>query len=217
MLLNLKKRLTPKITRKRLAVFLEQHRSETLTLEIGAKNRPYRDLFPNTIAGDIAYTPTINLQLDAHTLPFGDASFSMILCTEVLEHCMNPHQVISEFYRVLKPGGKLILTTRFIFPLHDVPYDYFRFTKYGLRMLCSHFKDVSVIEETATVETIAVLLQRLIFQSNWRLPLAKIGLQILSGLAMRSQIALKEEFGDISKTSPETGILASGYYVVATR
>lgn len=217
MLVGLKKRLTPKITRKRLVVFLEQQRSDTLTLEIGAKNRPYRELFPNTIAGDIAYTPAINLQLDAHALPFSDASFSMILCTEVLEHCMNPHQVIAEFYRILKPGGKLILTTRFIFPLHDVPYDYFRFTKYGLRMLCSRFADVSVIEETTTVETIAVLLQRLIYQSNWRLPLVKIGLQIMSGLAMRSQWVLKEEYGDISKTSPETGILASGYYVVATR
>jgi len=217
MLTSLKSRLTTKLTRQRLAAFLEAHATDTLTLEVGAKNKPYRALFPNTISGDIVRVAGLDAQLDAHTLPFADASFAAILCTEVLEHCINPHQVMAEFYRVLKPGGKLILTTRFIFPIHDAPHDYFRFTKYGLQQLCRHFSQVNIIEEAATMETVGILMQRLAYQADYKLPLVKLFLHLLARLLVRSRWLIKAEYGDIRKAEPEHGIMASGYYVVAVR
>ena len=68
---------------------------------------------------------------DAQEMPFADATYSTILCTEVLEHIPDPQKAVDEMYRVLKPGGTLILTTRFLFPVHDAPGDYWRFTPYG--------------------------------------------------------------------------------------
>ncbi len=217
MLSTLKARLSTKLTRQRLAAFLEAHATDTLTLEVGAKNKPYRAFFPNTISGDIAPVPGLDAQLDAHALPFADASFAVILCTEVLEHCFNPHQVIAEFYRVLKPGGKLILTTRFIFPIHDAPHDYFRFTKYGLQTLCCQFSQISITEEAATIETVGILMQRLAYQVDYNLPLVKLFLHVSARLLVRAQRLVKAEYGDIRKTQAERVIMASGYYVVAVK
>jgi len=72
--------------------------------------------------------------LDAE-LPFGDQSFDYVTCLEGLEHIENPQQAMREFARVLKPGGKLFVSTPFAFPVHQKPYDYYRYTAYGLRLL----------------------------------------------------------------------------------
>jgi SAM-dependent methyltransferase len=73
----------------------------------------------------------------AHALPFGDNEFDIVLCTEMLEHVPDPQAVLSEIQRVLRPGGRLIMTTPFLVPLHEEPYDFFRYTSHGLRHLCA--------------------------------------------------------------------------------
>jgi SAM-dependent methyltransferase len=212
-----KARLSAKITREQLRTFLLRHASDTLALEVGAKDKPYRDLFPKTISGDIVRYPSLDAQFDAHRLPFADCSFGLIVCTEVLEHCVEPHRVLNEFHRVLRPGGKLILTTRFIFPIHDAPYDYFRFTRYGLQYLCREFAEIQIVEEAATVATMAVLMQRLAYQGAWKLPGMRGLLHLMSRVILRMTGLLKAEYGDIRRQSREHAILASGYYVVATK
>jgi SAM-dependent methyltransferase len=66
-------------------------------------------------------------------LPFEVASFDTVVCTEVLEHVPEPAQVVREIARVLKPNGYVILTTPLYYPIHEEPYDFFRFTPFGLR------------------------------------------------------------------------------------
>jgi len=219
MFIYLSDKITEKITRKRLDIFLQKHATDEKVLEIGAKNRPYKKYFPNAWATDITKGPDINQIVDAHQLPFAASSFKTVLCTEVLEHCCDPAKVISEIHRVLKPKGKLILTTRFIFPLHDTPYDYFRFTKYGLKYLCKDFGDVEIIEEAGTMETMGVLWQRIAFQSKilFKIPIINIFLHLLAKLTGIFSFLISEEYGDIKKSQKENNILASGYYVIAIK
>ena len=78
----------------------------------------------------------VDVLLDAHCLPFGDNSFDIITMTEVLEHLHHPGRALSEITRVLRPGGRLLITFPFMWGLHELPNDYFRFTEFGFSALC---------------------------------------------------------------------------------
>ena len=82
---------------------------------------------------------------DAHQLPFSDESFQAVLMEEVLEHCSQPWKAIEEAHRFLVPNGLLLLTTRFLFPIHGAPEDFFRFTFYGIEHLLRDRFDERVI------------------------------------------------------------------------
>jgi ubiquinone/menaquinone biosynthesis C-methylase UbiE len=72
---------------------------------------------------------------NALALPFRSHSFDTALCFQVLEHVEEPSLLLDEALRILKPGGGLILTAPHIWNEHEMPHDYFRFTRYGLRHL----------------------------------------------------------------------------------
>ncbi len=68
-------------------------------------------------------------------LPFEPRTFDTIFCCSVLEHVEDPDAALKELARVLKPGGKLILSVPFRYYLHGAPIDYFRFTTHGVQLL----------------------------------------------------------------------------------
>jgi SAM-dependent methyltransferase len=70
---------------------------------------------------------------DGARLPFVDECLDGVLCLEVLEHVPNPESVLKEIARVLKPGARAWITMPFLYPLHDAPFDFQRFTEFGLR------------------------------------------------------------------------------------
>jgi SAM-dependent methyltransferase len=68
-------------------------------------------------------------------LPFDDASFDTVVCTQVLEHAAKPWILFAEMTRILRADGVLILTIPFSYRLHSEPYDFYRYTHHGLRAL----------------------------------------------------------------------------------
>ncbi len=91
---------------------------------------------------------------------FDENSVDAIFCMEVLEHVSNPFLAVKEIERVLKPDGIFIGSTPFLFPLHDEPYDFFRYTKYGIRNLFKNFKEEQLLERNTYYDAIYVLLLR---------------------------------------------------------
>lgn len=77
----------------------------------------------------------IDVFASADDLPFPDASFDTALSYQVLEHLQNPLAAVKEAYRILKKDGHYIVTVPFIHRIHYQPYDYFRYTRYGLEFL----------------------------------------------------------------------------------
>lgn len=97
---------------------------------------------------------------------FKDHSVDVFFCIEVLEHIKNPFNAITEIKRVLKPGGLIIGSTPFIFPIHDEPYDFYRYTKYGLKNIFQDFECINLIERNSYIESIYVILWRLVNIGN---------------------------------------------------
>jgi SAM-dependent methyltransferase len=129
-------------------------------LEIGSKNNIERGLLDNDIyiTSDIVNGINIDVVCDAHNLPFKNDFFDLIMCQEVLEHLESPTVAINEMNRVLRFGGEVILSTRFIFPLHRDPKDFYRFTEDGLRQVFSEFKSVEVYPAGGLVVSLTMLL-----------------------------------------------------------
>jgi SAM-dependent methyltransferase len=72
---------------------------------------------------------------DGKRIPIRHASVDTAVLTEVLEHCHDPEAVLRETARVLKPGGFMFITVPFIWPIHTVPHDEFRYTPFALRRM----------------------------------------------------------------------------------
>jgi len=210
--------LSGKLTRVTLDRFIAAHASSLRTLDIGAQNGPYAAHFPRRVALDIQRGAGVQVIGDVQALGIRDASVDVVLCTEVLEHVPDPQRAIDEMYRVLVPGGQLLLTTRFLFPIHDAPHDYFRFTKYGLRHLLRRFEITDVQEETDAVGTLAVLLQRLGMQAETlhRTPFRAIWL-LWAQVVRPFSFLITKEYGDSRRLRPEQGIMTSGYHVACRK
>ncbi|GHC60008.1 class I SAM-dependent methyltransferase [Ulvibacter litoralis] len=80
------------------------------------------------------------------TMPFENSSFDCAFGTEVLEHCPEPEIVLKEVYRVLKPGGVFFFTVPFLWNLHEVPHDEYRYTPFSLQRHLSNsgFSEINI-------------------------------------------------------------------------
>lgn len=112
-------------------------------LDFGCGTGPYRALFaPTTDYWGLEYDSPENRQrkhadiyYDGLTIPLEDASLDGVLSTQTLEHVPNPERIVAEWARVLRPGGNLLLTLPFMWPEHEMPYDFQRYTTNGLRAI----------------------------------------------------------------------------------
>jgi SAM-dependent methyltransferase len=111
-------------------------------LDLGCGKVPfyglYREYVSETVCVDWGHSLHGDNHLDregdlTEDLPFVDASFDSILLSDVLEHIPTPEQLWFEMARLLRPGGKLLLSVPFFYWLHEESYDFYRYTKYALR------------------------------------------------------------------------------------
>ena len=72
------------------------------------------------------------------------SAFDVVVCTEVLEHTLNPFAAVAEIFRVLRPGGLLFASTPFNFRIHGPLPDCWRFTEHGIRALLESFEDIQI-------------------------------------------------------------------------
>lgn len=119
-------------------------------LDAGAGDAPYRGFFahcdyrthdwpnsPHSGAG------RVDVVADIAELPLPDGELDAVVCTEVLEHVRGPHRALAELHRILAPGGRILITVPFVGELHEEPYDFQRFTSYGLE---AHLEDAGFVD-----------------------------------------------------------------------
>ncbi|HWY25293.1 MAG TPA: class I SAM-dependent methyltransferase [Nevskia sp.] len=107
-------------------------------LDFGCADSPYRSIVPagaEYVAADLPGNPKATVLVrDNGTLPCADGEFDAVLSSQVLEHVRNPATYLAECRRVLRPGGRLLLSTHGTMFLHRDPVDYWRWTCDGLRL-----------------------------------------------------------------------------------
>ena len=155
---------------------------------------------------DKVRSPDILGDISNTSLP--DSSFDTIIVLEVFEHIKLPGKAIKEIYRILKPNGVLILSIPFIFPIHDEPNDFQRWTLQGCRLLTHQFQNVKISNKNNELISIFVFLSRLFFSSSNFLLRLLGAIFIFMGSLLPSQIFLH---------SKKYSRISTGYLITAEK
>ena len=141
------------------------HQLEGRVIDVGCGMQPYRKLLGPKVtqyvgvdrAGPLCRP---DVEGDALSLPFDDASFDSLMCTQVLEHVTDARRALASMARVLKRGARIVLTAPGTWPAHEVPYDFARFTRWGLQEMLAEagFEDVHIGAQGGTWATIGQML-----------------------------------------------------------
>jgi SAM-dependent methyltransferase len=120
-------------------------RQEGKLLDFGCGRKPYRNLFTNVTAyigvdieqetGHDHTNSQVDVFYDGKTIPFDNDTFDSAFCSEVLEHVFNVDEILPELNRVLKKDAQILITVPFCWNEHEVPYDFGRYTSFGIKHL----------------------------------------------------------------------------------
>lgn len=110
-------------------------------LDAGCGEKPYSLIYDEYVVESIGCDVEtckhnqkfVDVFASLDSLPFNDEEFDTILCTNVMEHVFESKKAFGELTRVLKSGGNLILSIPFLYPAHEIPYDFYRYTNFGIK------------------------------------------------------------------------------------
>lgn len=189
-----------------------------VVLEIGAGGNylkeDFKSIYNEWISLDYDLrSDSINLRGDGQQLPFKNEIFNTIVSIDVLEHVPNPEQFVSEMFRVIKPGGIVILSTPFFFYLHEEPNDYFRFSKYGLKTIFERigFIVIDVVPTAGVIATIGLLISIFITRT---FRFSKVFLKLLLAINRFIQIKL---LLPIDNKLDKNKRFAQGHFIIAKK
>jgi SAM-dependent methyltransferase len=189
--------------RLRGALSSERERPFGVMLDAGCGRKPYAELFSRVSKYiGMEYAPgsgyrgnLADVYGDGAAIPLATASVDSVLCTEVLEHVPDPDAVVREIARVLKPGGVVVCTAPFFYPVHD-EYDFFRYSPGTVATLMRrHGLEVVRMEPlSGTGITLAILFNLYWFElgfmwTKWLYPLGVVLRPLLLVLAFAVNVA----------------------------
>lgn len=137
-----------------------------IVLDVGCGIKPYKKMFNlATKYYGIELTTysedhkEIDWYADGYNLPFENNTFDTIMLLQVLAHIPEPRIFLKELARVIKPDGRIVISTPQTWGLHEIPHDYYRFTPFGLKYLCESIGLTTEVK-IKTNGSVATLTQR---------------------------------------------------------
>jgi SAM-dependent methyltransferase len=134
-------------------------------LDVGCGRKPYREMFQTEEYAGLEIDSPENrankqadFYYDGNAIPFAGSNFDGVVCNQVLEHVFIPDRLLGEICRVLKPHGLLLLTVPFVWDEHEQPFDYARYTSFGLKSLLEK-NGFEVLEQQKINADVRVLFQ----------------------------------------------------------
>ena len=210
------------VVRSALAGWLREQAAELVddapvrVLDVGCGPKPYYPFFASVaseyIGVDVVENPAAELLGPVEALPVEDASFDLVLCTQVLEHCDDPARAVRELHRVTRAGGRVLASTHGVQVYHPSPSDYWRWTHEGLRRLFAvnaDWSSLSVEPAAGTASAFAMLLGTYIEIALRRTILARPPVWLLN----RAAAAAERRAPTLREPIP--GSLIPNFHVVA--
>jgi SAM-dependent methyltransferase len=137
------------------------------TLDVGCGSKPYKFLYNSSEYIGLEIDTKENKSLkdadyyyDGNNFPFNDNDFDSIVANEVFEHVFNPDNFLNEINRILKTDGKLFMTIPFVWDEHEQPFDYARYSSYGIKSILEKH-GFAIVEQRKSVSDIRVIFQLL--------------------------------------------------------
>lgn len=166
--------LTETAIRKKLPDLIRDAapKPDEVVLDLGCGNRPYQWMIPHVRwvgLNPVTDGAEPDLIGDALALPFKDGSLDGVLATQVLEHVRRPWVALHEISRCLKPGGWCIVTVPMSWRLHEEPWDFWRFTRYGFSGMAqdANLDIVRISEDLATLPSVLNTMQHIMAGKAW--------------------------------------------------
>jgi SAM-dependent methyltransferase len=187
-------------------------------LDVGCGDRPYEQLLQGAaeiVGFDVPGNPHADLHGSIDAIPVPDASFDVVLCLQVLEHVPDPDAAVRELRRVVKDGGRVLLSTHGIYPFHPNPDDLWRWTHQGLERLFltnAEWGSVRVRPGAGTAATVAMLVAHVVDLLAKRAHLRPAGAPVVWVLNTGGE-ALDRALPPLRQTIP--GSLTANYHVEA--
>jgi SAM-dependent methyltransferase len=156
-------------------------------LDVGCGVKPYEPFFRPyaSYVGVDVDNPVADLEGAAEDLPVDDASFDLVLCTQTLEHCLDPAAAVRELRRAVAPGGRVLASTHGVQVYHPAPEDLWRWTHAGLERLFRENGDWSAVRVqpgSGTTACLAMLAAYYVHHVAERTRLRAAGRLVISGL-----------------------------------
>jgi SAM-dependent methyltransferase len=189
-------------------------------LDVGCGVKPYYPYFASAVSYvgvDVQENPNADLIGSIEALPVEDASFDVVLCTQVLEHVDDPAAAVRELHRVVAPGGRVLASTHGVMVFHPNPQDLWRWTHTGLQRLFEREADwanVSVEPGAGSAACLGMLIARYVHLLAKRAHAAWLAGPPISAInalaaALDRRVALLRE--------PVPGTLFANLHVVAVK
>lgn len=167
--------------RKNLAAAISEYSTDISgnILDVGCGTKPYRSLFQVECYRGLDIDSPMTRErgiaddlYDGTRFPYQDCAFDAVLCNQVLEHVFSPNEFLTEINRVLKPCGKLLLTVPFVWDEHEQPYDYARYSSFGLYALLEKngFKIIRHQKLTSNASILFQLINVYLYKMSQRWP-----------------------------------------------
>lgn len=165
------------------------------TLDVGCGTKPYEKYFNTSQyiglevdTGIDSEKKRADFYFDGNKFPFNDDEFDSVVSNQVLEHVFTPDLFLSEINRVLKTGGKLLLTVPFVWDEHEQPFDFARYSSFGVKSLFEN-NGFGIIEQRKSLNDFRVIIQ-LINAYLYKISLKKRSVKLLVNLFLIAPITI---------------------------
>lgn len=141
-----------------------------------------------TIYANIVVTKRPHVQADGAALPFGDGSFDAVISAELLEHVPSPERVLREVHRVLRPGGRLLITVPLLYRVHGDPQDFGRYTDHFWLCVLGDlgFETVAIERQGLFFSVMVDFFKQYLYTRGVRRPFGRLSRSLLALLQQRA-------------------------------